>query len=225
LVCLFFILSAVILINLEAPPGATETISDDPGASAAPPKEPAPEAPAVAVPAPPLPVPPAVKAEIEPTPSVPAAGESDISYLRGRGLLIPVEGVGTDKLRDSFLDSRSEGRQHLALDIMAPQGTAVRAAASGKVLRLYQSEMGGIMLYQQDGYGPYVYYYGHLLRYADGIHEGKSVSRGEVIAYVGDTGNAGAGNYHLHFGISRIDTPGKWSGGVPINPYPLLTGK
>lgn len=225
LLCLFFILSAVVLINLVSPPEATETLNGDPAATVAPPKEPAPEAPAVAVPAPPFPVPPAVKSEVEPAPSAPPAGEGDISYLRARSLLIPVEGVSKDQLRDSFLDSRSDGRQHLAIDIMASQGTAVRAATSGKVLKLYQSEKGGIMLYQQDGSGPYVYYYGHLSGYADGIYEGKSVNRGDVIAYVGDTGNAGAGNYHLHFGISRIDTPGKWSGGVPINPFPLLIGK
>ena len=108
---------------------------------------------------------------------------------------------------------------------MAPMDTPVLATDDGKVLKLYQSDRGGIMLYQSDPSGNYVYYYGHLSRYADGLFDGKQVKRGEVIGYVGDTGNAGAGNYHLHFGISKMRAPGKWSGGEPINPYPLLARK
>jgi len=141
-----------------------------------------------------------------------------------KGLLIPVSGVTANQLRDSFYDSRSEGRIHGALDIMAPKDTPVLAAEDGTVLRLQQSERGGIMLYQSDPTGTYVLYYGHLSRYAEGVAEGKKLSRGEVIAYVGDTGNAGTGNFHLHFGISKMTSPGKWYGGEPINPYPLLKG-
>lgn len=224
-VCLVSILAAIVVINLESPQSATEVIDAEPKAVNPAATEPVHAAPQVAVPAPPLPVPPAVASEAEPTHAPPSPGEGDVVFLRTKRLLIPVDGVRPDQLRDSFLDSRSEGRQHLAIDIMAGQGTPVFAVTDGKVLRLYESEKGGVMLYQQDTTGPYVYYYGHLLRYADGMHEGKNVRRGEVIAYVGDTGNAGPGNYHLHFGISRIDAPGKWSGGIPINPYPLLTGK
>ena len=219
--CLLIILGAVVLINLQSPQEPSEAISSMPEATAVPAVEPAPEAPAVAVPAPPLPVPPAVRSEIDP-PASPSSANSDIAFLQTRNLLIPVEGIRADQLRDSFLDGRSEGRQHMAIDIMAPQGTPVLAATDGKLLKLYESEKGGIMVYQQDSAGPYIYYYGHLSRYADGLHEGKIVRRGEVIAYVGDTGNAGEGNYHLHFGISRVDRPGRWSGGLPINPYPLL---
>jgi murein DD-endopeptidase MepM/ murein hydrolase activator NlpD len=147
---------------------------------------------------------------------------SDIEYLRTRSLLVPVAGVTISQLRDSFSDSRSEGRLHQALDIMASLDTPVLAVDDGRVMRLYQSDRGGIMIYQSDPSGNYVYYYGHLSRYADGMVDGKQVRRGEVIAYVGDTGNAGAGNYHLHFGISKMRSPGKWSHGEPINPYPLL---
>ncbi len=129
------------------------------------------------------------------------------------------------ELRDSFNDSRSEGRRHNALDIMAPRDTPVLATDDGKVLKLHHSVRGGISLYQSDTSGNYVYFYGHLTRYADGITEGKSVRRGEVIAFVGDTGNAGPGNCHLHFGISRVTETGRWSGGEPINPYPLLSGE
>jgi peptidoglycan LD-endopeptidase LytH len=124
-------------------------------------------------------------------------------------------------LRDTFYSGRSEGRIHQALDIMAAQGTAVLASADGRV-RLFSSDRGGTMIYVTDSSALYVYYYGHLQGYADGMYEGKQVVRGEVIGYVGDTGNAGAGNFHLHFGIAKVTAPGKWSGGEPINPYPLL---
>ena len=151
--------------------------------------------------------------------------QADFNALNLKSLLIPVAGVGPGQLRDSFHDARSEGRTHRALDIMAPRDTAVLATDDGKVLKLHQSDRGGIMLYQSDPSGTYVYYYGHLMRYADGICEGKSISRGDIIGFVGDTGNAGAGNYHLHFGISKMVVSGRWSGGEPINPYPILADK
>lgn len=148
--------------------------------------------------------------------------DGDVDYLVSRNLLIPLRGISASQLHDTFKESRSEGRQHDALDIKAPQGTPVLATTDGVVTKLFQSERGGITLYQLDPSGRYVYYYAHLMRYEDGIAEGKQLRRGDVIAYVGDTGNAGAGNYHLHFAVSRISAPGKWSGGDPINPYPLL---
>lgn len=159
------------------------------------------------------------------TPVPGLVNEADSTALRARGLLIPVAGIGAGQLRDSFYDGRSEGRTHEALDIMAAGGTPVLAAADGKIVRLFRSDRGGITLYELDSSGLYVYYYAHLQRYADDISEGKTLTRGEVIAYVGDTGNAGAGNYHLHFAISKPAAPGKWNGGTPINPYPILTGK
>jgi murein DD-endopeptidase MepM/ murein hydrolase activator NlpD len=133
-----------------------------------------------------------------------------------------VSGVPASRLRDTFTQARSEGRQHDAIDIMAPQGTPVLATTDGLVLKLFQSDRGGITLYELDPSSRYVYYYAHLMRYADGITEGKQLRRGDVIAYVGDTGNAGAGNFHLHFAISKPTSPRKWSGGDPINPYPFL---
>jgi murein DD-endopeptidase MepM/ murein hydrolase activator NlpD len=153
-----------------------------------------------------------------------AVNEADLAYLRTKDLLIPVAGVSAGQLHDSFYDGRSEGRIHQALDIMAAQGTSVLASAGGKV-RLFTSDKGGNMIYVTDSSGLYVYYYGHLQRYADGLFEGKQVTRGEVIGYVGDTGNAGVGNFHLHFGIAKVTSPGRWSGGEPINPYPLLANK
>jgi peptidoglycan LD-endopeptidase LytH len=152
-----------------------------------------------------------------------AITDADLSYLLAKSLLIPVPGVKPSQLRDSFNDTRSEGRRHEAIDIMAPQGTPVLATADGVVVKLFQSDKGGITLYEQDPSGPYVYYYAHLMRYADGIAEGVSLKRGQTIAYCGDTGDAGPGNFHLHFSISKVSSPRKWSGGDPIDPYPLLT--
>src|SRR5262249_38313102 len=148
-----------------------------------------------------------------------------MAALKTKGLLIPVAGVAANQLRDSFYDGRSEGRMHQALDIMAAGGTPVMAAADGTIVRLFQSEKGGITLSQLATSGMHLYYYAHLQRYADDISQGKAIQRGEVIAYVGDTGNAGTGNYHLHFAISKPAAPGKWSGGTPIDPYPILAGK
>jgi peptidoglycan LD-endopeptidase LytH len=160
-----------------------------------------------------------------PLPATSPVNEADIGTLKLRDLLIPVAGISARQLRDTFNDGRSEGRQHQALDIMAAGGTPVLAVADGKVAKLFQSEKGGITLYELDASGLYYYYYAHLQSYADGMAEGKELKRGDVIGYVGDTGNAGAGNFHLHFAISKPTVPGKWSSGVPINPYPLLVNR
>jgi len=171
---------------------------------------------------PPPPPPPDVVPESEGQGTVTAA---DLNYLAERHLLIPVSGVTANQLRDNFNEGRSEGRPHLAIDIMAAAGTPVMATTDGIVTKLFQSERGGITLYELDPSGRYVYYYAHLMRYADGIAEGQHLRRGDLIGYVGDTGNAGVGNYHLHFAISKVTAPHAWSGGEPINPYPLLGGK
>jgi hypothetical protein len=140
-------------------------------------------------------------------------------------LLIPVQGVRPEQLRDTYDDARSEGRVHNAIDIMAAKGTPVLAAADGTVIRLFQSDKGGTTVYVRGTDEHTIYYYAHLSAYADGLAENKFIRRGEVIAYVGDTGNAGAGNYHLHFAIWTVEDPKRFWNGNDINPYPLLTGK
>lgn len=137
-------------------------------------------------------------------------------------LIVPVDGVKPDQLVDTYNDARSEGRLHDAIDIMAPAGTPVLAAANGKIIKLSQSEKGGTTIYQLSANEKMVYYYAHLQRYADGLAEGSTVRQGDVIAYVGDTGNAGAGNYHLHFSIAAVADPKRYWEGTNINPYPLL---
>lgn len=137
-------------------------------------------------------------------------------------LIIPVAGVKPAQLSDTFADARSEGRVHDAIDIPAAAGTPVMAAADGEILKLFPSERGGTTIYQLSSDRKLVFYYAHLQGYADGLVVGKVVKQGEVIAYVGDTGNAGMGNFHLHFSISIVPDPKRYWEGTNINPYPLL---
>ena len=139
-----------------------------------------------------------------------------------QSLIIPVAGIRAEQLRDTFSESRSEGRIHDALDIPAPPGTPVVAAADGPIVKLFQSERGGTTIYQLSPDGKFVYYYAHLDRYAEGLVENHYAKQGETIGYVGDTGNAGSGNYHLHFSIAEISNPKAFWHGKNINPYPLL---
>ena len=137
-------------------------------------------------------------------------------------LIVPVAGVRPEQLRDTYSESRSAGRIHDAIDIPAPLDTPVVAAADGTILKLFQSERGGTTIYQLSTDQKFVYYYAHLDRYAEGLAERHFARQGETIAYVGDSGNAGAGNYHLHFSIAVIPDPKHYWQGVNINPYPLL---
>ena len=144
------------------------------------------------------------------------------NYVGQVELIIPVADVRPDQLQDTFDDARSEGRVHDAIDIMAPAGTPVLAAANGKILKLFQSDRGGTTIYQSSADEKTVYYYAHLQSYANGLSEGTVVRQGDVIAYVGDTGNAGAGNYHLHFSVAAVSDPKRYWEGTNINPYPML---
>lgn len=139
-------------------------------------------------------------------------------------LIIPVEGARPEDLQDTFNESRSEGREHRSIDIMAPKGTPVLAAADGEIVRIVQNKRGGNTIYQMSADRKLVFYYAHLDRYADGLAAGQDVRQGDVIGYVGDTGNAGKGNYHLHFSIWAITDPKKYWKGDNINPYPILRG-
>lgn len=156
------------------------------------------------------------------TADTPTPTPTPLSFVGQVNLIIPVAGVRPDQLIDTFADARSEGRLHDAIDIPAPAGTPVLAAADGRILRLFQSEKGGTTIYQLASNQELIFYYAHLAGYAAGLAEGNDVRQGEVIAYVGDTGNAGAGNYHLHFSIAVTSDPKRYWEGANINPYPLL---
>lgn len=140
-----------------------------------------------------------------------------------RGLVIPVAGVRRGELRDSFHAARSGGRQHLGIDIMAPEGTPVLAAAGGVIVKRDSSALGGISLYERAHDGTTIYFYAHLSRYAAAIDEGDLVRPGDVIAYVGHTGNADASAPHLHFGVYTVTDPNRWWHGRDLNPYTVLT--
>jgi murein DD-endopeptidase MepM/ murein hydrolase activator NlpD len=140
----------------------------------------------------------------------------------GNALMIPVVGIKKTDLQDTFTASRSGGRAHDSIDIIAPRGTPVVAVADGEIVRFFDSERGGITIYQHSADKRLMYYYAHLERRADNIQPKQFVRQGTVIGYVGDTGNSGAGNYHLHFAIWTIDDPKRDWDGTNINPYPLL---
>ncbi len=158
-----------------------------------------------------------------PTPAEAASGP--VFTAPGAILTIPVAGVQAKDLLDTFGDARGEERSHGAIDIMAPSGTPVLAATDGEIVRFFDSEAGGITIYQITDDRRLVLYYAHLQRRADDIQPGDRVTRGRVIGYVGDTGNAGTGNFHLHFSVSVVTDPNRYWEGANINPYPLLTGR
>jgi murein DD-endopeptidase MepM/ murein hydrolase activator NlpD len=142
--------------------------------------------------------------------------------LTGRGLVIPVEGVSADELTRSFDDPRGGERRHQAIDIMAPRNTPVRAVEGGRIARLFESRAGGITIYQFDPSERFCYYYAHLERYAPGLREGQQVRKGEIIGFVGTTGNAPPGAPHLHFAVFRLTDEKRWWEGTPIDPYDIL---
>jgi len=148
------------------------------------------------------------------------ATPAELVELR-RILDVPVQGLSREKLRDTYAEARGQ-RVHEALDIRAPRGTPVLSAADGKLMRLFNSKTGGLMVYASDPTDRFVLLYGHLDRYADGMRDGMPLKRGQVIGYVGTTGNAPIGTPHLHFGILRGRPSARWSRGTPVNPYVLL---
>lgn len=165
----------------------------------------------------------------EPAEEVPASpAPIDPKPVTGTPLLpplrIPVEGIAAKDLVDSFADARGQDRVHDALDIMAAEGTPVLAVADGPVVKLFDSVPGGITLYQFDEAGQVAFYYAHLQRYAEGVQEGKTLSQGDVLGYVGHTGNASPAAPHLHFAIFVLGPEKRWWEGEAINPYPLLAG-
>jgi murein DD-endopeptidase MepM/ murein hydrolase activator NlpD len=141
-------------------------------------------------------------------------------------LLIPVTGVAPGQLSDSFNDARGDGsRVHGAIDIMAPRGTLVVAAAAGTVEKLFNSTLGGLTIYIRRPDGAWVDYYAHLDSYAPGLAEGQKVVQGQMIALVGSTGDASAEGPHLHFEVKAMAPGEGWWQGTAVDPFPLLGGR
>jgi murein DD-endopeptidase MepM/ murein hydrolase activator NlpD len=147
---------------------------------------------------------------------------SSPTELKERELVIPVEGVQADQLSRQFLDKRGGSRAHEAIDILAPRHTPVKAVEDGTIARLFYSKAGGITVYQFDPSSNFCYYYAHLERYADGLREGDRVRKGQLIGYVGTSGNAPRNTPHLHFAIFRLTEAKRWWEGTPIDPYDVL---
>jgi murein DD-endopeptidase MepM/ murein hydrolase activator NlpD len=154
--------------------------------------------------------------------AVPAPVELD-SPRNGK-LAMPVPDVDLAKLTSNFAEKRG-GHAHEALDIMAPRGTPVMAVDQGNVVKLFTSKEGGLTVYQFDDSRTHCYYYAHLDHYAPGLKEGMLLRRGEVLGYVGSTGNASANAPHLHFAVFILGPEKQWWQGTAIDPLPLLQGR
>jgi peptidoglycan LD-endopeptidase LytH len=165
-------------------------------------------------------------ADVPPAPPPPAGvaapvtSTSEMDALR-RQLIVPVQGIARSALRDTYKEARGT-RTHEALDLPAPRGTPVVSAMDGKLMRLFDSKTGGLMVYASDPTDQYILLYGHLERYADGMRNGMPLKQGQVIGYVGTTGNAPPNTPHLHFGIMSGTPSVSWSRGTAVNPYELL---
>ncbi len=176
---------------------------------------------------------------VQPAPALPAAPASPTSPanpssplpnplaspdLGRRSLVLPVQGIRPQDLHDTFTESRSGDRVHEALDILAPRNTPVLAVEDGRIAKLFTSKLGGLTIYQFDPSETYTYYYAHLESYAGGLQEGALLRRGQVIGFVGTSGNAAPDAPHLHFAIFRLTPEKRWWEGEPVNPFPVLGG-
>lgn len=224
-----FALLAVAFIGLLAWIAAgTDRVTDDPAPVAGPPAMGS--APPVATPPPEPVVPAEVIAPIATatTPAVIVPPTETIPTMRDpdapRPMIIPVAGIDRSAIRDMFDEVRGN-RRHEAIDILAPRGTPVIATDDGVVQKLFTSKPGGLTVYEFDPDQRFCYYYAHLDRYAAGLHEGQLLRRGEVLGYVGTTGNAPKDTPHLHFALIRLDPERRWWKGTYVNPYPLLAGR
>jgi peptidoglycan LD-endopeptidase LytH len=180
----------------------------------------------------------AVRAEVPPPPvetrtprpaatsgEVPRRGDASnvadpIADLRARQLRLPIEEANAEAMASDFAEKRDAGgRAHEAVDILAPRHTPIHAVENGVIAKLFASKAGGTTIYQFDPSERFCYYYAHLERYADGIAEGQHVARGQVIGYVGTSGNAPPNTPHLHFAIFELNADRRWWEGTPLDPY------
>jgi murein DD-endopeptidase MepM/ murein hydrolase activator NlpD len=146
---------------------------------------------------------------------------SDLQVLRHE-MQVPVSGISPSMLHDTYDELRDGTRPHEALDILAARGTPVLSAANGRVLKLFNSKAGGLMVYASDSTQRFILMYGHLDAYQPGLAAGQVLHRGQPLGIVGTTGNDPATVPHLHFAIARSSNINEWWKGAPVNPYPLL---
>jgi peptidoglycan LD-endopeptidase LytH len=148
--------------------------------------------------------------------------DDDYTVLLHRDLGLPIAGLKQSEIRDTFGEGRANGKPHEAADILAPRGTPVLAIQDGTIRKLFTSVPGGLTIYEVDPQEIYCYYYAHLDRYAEGLREAMEVKKGQVIGYVGVTGNAPKNTPHLHLAIFKLGHEKHWWQGEAINPFPIL---
>ena len=148
----------------------------------------------------------------------PAAPTATIALPPKQRLRVPIDGVSIESFKGGFAEMRG-ALVHEAVDILVPRGTPIHAVRDGTIAKLFVSRLGGLTIYHFEDGGRLCFYYAHLERYADGLHEGQRVSQGEVIGYVGTSGNAPPDTPHLHFAISRLNEDRKWWQGRALDPY------
>ena len=149
--------------------------------------------------------------------------DPSLDPLRERGLLVPVRGILASQIPDTYDAPRDGARVHAAQDILAKRGTPVLAADDGTILHIGTNALGGNVVWTADPSRRFAFYYAHLDRWAKGLHDGQSVSRGDVLGYVGTSGNAPKDTPHLHFQVVRIVSGKRYSDGPPVNPLPFFT--
>lgn len=173
----------------------------------------------------------ATRAAVEPQSAAPVrasmhpvrrANATGTTVFDGNQLIAPIDGLRASDVRDTFNDARRGGHPHEATDIMEPRGTPVHAMLDGVIEKLFLSKAGGNTIYEFDNSGTYCYYYAHLDHYAEGLQVGQTVRQGDIIGYVGSTGDANENAPHLHLAIFQLGPEKHWWQGTAINPYPML---
>jgi murein DD-endopeptidase MepM/ murein hydrolase activator NlpD len=149
-------------------------------------------------------------------PPAPVATSGDIPHGRLRA---PLDGADIEAFKGGFAERRGGDRPHEAVDMLAPRNTPVHAVENGTIAKLFTSKAGGLTIYQFDPTGHLAYYYAHLERYADGLKDGQPVTQGQIIGYVGTSGNAPPNTPHLHFAVFELNADKHWWQGRPIDPY------
>jgi len=160
---------------------------------------------------------PAATGSVTPATAGGAVATSD-GGSKGR-LRLPIDGADVESLKGGFSETRGGDRPHQAVDMLAPRNTPIHAVESGRIAKLFTSKAGGLTIYQFDPTEHWCYYYAHLERYADGLKDGAAVAQGDIIGFVGTSGNAPPNTPHLHFAVFELNADKHWWQGNPIDPY------
>jgi peptidoglycan LD-endopeptidase LytH len=152
--------------------------------------------------------------------TVGTTGDGPNGHLR-----MPIDGIDIESFKGGFDERRGSDRPHEAVDVLSPRNTPVHAVENGTIAKLFYSKAGGLTIYQFDPSGRFCYYYAHLERYADGLHDGQTIAQGDVIGYVGTSGNAPANTPHLHFAVFELKGDRKWWQGTAVDPYGVFKNR